>query len=89
MSAADDPAIWVHQADPAKSRILGTNKKQGMLVYDLQGRQTQLLAAGRHEVQSYGGDIVDGTVTDLVRDGRTSLLVVPPSPPTRSARRYQ
>ncbi|MEW7850420.1 phytase [Massilia aurea] len=45
--AADDPAIWVHPTDPAKSRILGTNKKQGMLVYDLQGRQTQLLAAGR------------------------------------------
>jgi 3-phytase len=45
--AADDPAIWVHPTDPAKSRILGTNKKQGMLVYDLQGRQTQMLAAGR------------------------------------------
>jgi 3-phytase len=45
--AADDPAIWVHPTDPARSRILGTNKKQGMLVYDLQGRQTQMLAAGR------------------------------------------
>jgi thioredoxin reductase len=31
----------------------------------------QLLAAGRHEVKSYGGDIVDGTVTDLVPDGRS------------------
>ncbi|MEW6762917.1 MAG: phytase [Pseudomonadota bacterium] len=45
--AADDPAIWVHPTDPAKSRILGTNKKQGLLVYDLQGRQTQLLESGR------------------------------------------
>ena len=45
--AADDPAIWVHPADPGRSRILGTNKKQGLLVYDLQGRQTQLLEAGR------------------------------------------
>lgn len=45
--AADDPAIWVHPSDPAKSRILGTNKKQGLLVYDLQGRQTQLLESGR------------------------------------------
>jgi 3-phytase len=45
--AADDPAIWVHPTDPAKARILGTNKKQGLLVYDLQGRQTQLLEAGR------------------------------------------
>jgi len=45
--AADDPAIWVHPTDPAQSRILGTNKKQGMLVYDLQGKQTQFLASGR------------------------------------------
>jgi len=45
--AADDPAIWVHPRDPAKSRILGTNKKQGLLVYDLQGKQLQLLESGR------------------------------------------
>jgi len=45
--AADDPAIWVHPTEPGRSRILGTNKKQGLLVYDLQGRQTQLLEAGR------------------------------------------
>jgi len=45
--AADDPAIWVHPLDATQSRILGTNKKQGMLVYDLQGRQTQFLASGR------------------------------------------
>jgi 3-phytase len=45
--AADDPAIWVHPTDPARARILGTNKKQGLLVYDLQGRQTQLLEVGR------------------------------------------
>ena len=29
----------------------------------------ELLAAGRHEVRGYGGDIVDGAVTDLVPDG--------------------
>jgi 3-phytase len=34
--AADDPAIWL-AGDPAASRILGTNKKQGLLVYDLHG----------------------------------------------------
>lgn len=45
--AADDPAIWIHPTDPDGARILGTNKKQGLLVYDLAGRQTQLLEAGR------------------------------------------
>jgi 3-phytase len=45
--AADDPAIWIHPRDAARSLVLGTNKKQGLLVYDLQGRQQQLLEAGR------------------------------------------
>ncbi|KAK0357597.1 hypothetical protein LTR94_038840, partial [Friedmanniomyces endolithicus] len=43
--AADDPAIWVNPLDASKSRILGSNKKQGLLVYDLDGRQTQFLAS--------------------------------------------
>jgi thioredoxin reductase len=30
---------------------------------------SELLAAGRHEVKGYGGDIVECTVTDLVPDG--------------------
>lgn len=45
--AADDPAIWIHPSDPARSLILGTNKKQGLLVYDLAGRERQLLEVGR------------------------------------------
>lgn len=45
--AADDPAIWVNPKDASKSRILGSNKKQGLLVYDLEGRQTQFLPSGR------------------------------------------
>lgn len=45
--AADDPAIWVHPSDSSLSRVLGTNKKQGLLVYDLAGREKQLLEVGR------------------------------------------
>jgi len=45
--AADDPAIWVHPAQPEKSRVLGTNKKQGLLAYDLDGKLLQELAVGR------------------------------------------
>ena len=36
--AADDPAIWRNAADPAASRIVGTDKKAGLHVYDLSGR---------------------------------------------------
>lgn len=45
--AADDPAIWVSATDPQQSRILGTDKKGGLLVYDLAGKQLQDLRVGR------------------------------------------
>ena len=37
--AADDPAIWVHPTDPSMSRIYGSDKKGGIAVYDLQGKE--------------------------------------------------
>lgn len=45
--AADDPAIWVHPTDPARSLIIGTDKKNGLEVYDLSGKRVQALADGR------------------------------------------
>ncbi|WP_049724005.1 phytase [Gilvimarinus polysaccharolyticus] len=45
--AADDPAIWVHPSDPAASRIIGTDKKHGLLSYRLDGKQVQMLPTGR------------------------------------------
>lgn len=45
--AADDPAIWINPLEPSQSRILGTNKKQGMMVYDLHGNLLQKLDVGR------------------------------------------
>ena len=45
--AADDAAIWVHPADPARSLIIGTDKKNGLDVYDLSGKRVQSLADGR------------------------------------------
>jgi 3-phytase len=43
---ADDPAIWVDPADPANSRILGTDKTQGLFVYGLDGAVLQFLPDG-------------------------------------------
>ena len=45
--AADDPAIWVHPRQGARSLILATDKKLGLAVYDLQGRERQFLPVGR------------------------------------------
>ena len=45
--AADDPAIWLHPVDGAKSTIIGTDKKRGLVVYDLTGRELQYLPDGK------------------------------------------
>ncbi|MEE4209384.1 MAG: phytase [Parvularcula sp.] len=43
--AADDPAIWRNNADPASSLIVGTDKKGGLYVYDLSGEQLSFMPA--------------------------------------------
>jgi 3-phytase len=45
--AADDPAIWVNPNDPAQSLIIGTDKRGGLAVYDLGGKQIQYLSDGQ------------------------------------------
>ncbi|MBQ4833140.1 phytase [Pseudoalteromonas sp. MMG010] len=45
--AADDPAIWVHPNTPDKSLILGTDKRRGLMVYNLQGMLQQSIEVGR------------------------------------------
>lgn len=45
--AADDPAIWIHPTHPARSLILGTDKRGGLGVYDLDGREVAFLDVGR------------------------------------------
>ena len=44
--AADDPALWLHPEDAAKSLILGTNKQEGLVVYNLDGSEAQRLPIG-------------------------------------------
>ncbi|MEM1197362.1 MAG: phytase [Pseudomonadota bacterium] len=43
--AADDPAIWRNAKDPAKSLIVGTDKRAGLYVYNLKGDQLFFLPA--------------------------------------------
>ena len=45
--AADDPAIWRHPIDGAESTIIGTDKKRGLVVYDISGRILQELPDGK------------------------------------------
>ncbi|MDC9524977.1 phytase [Pseudoalteromonas sp. Angola-30] len=45
--AADDPAIWINEQDAKSSLILGTDKRRGLMVYDLAGNKVQSLNVGR------------------------------------------
>ena len=64
--AADDPAIWLHPQTPALSRVLGTNKQQGLEVYDLQGKRVQHLPVGRlNNVDVRPGFELGGRTVDL------------------------
>lgn len=44
--AADDPAIWVHPSNPAESVIFGTNKKGGLVSYNLSGEELHYFHTG-------------------------------------------
>jgi 3-phytase len=45
--AADDPAIWPNPADPAASLWIGTNKRAGLHLYDMAGRELHFAADGK------------------------------------------
>ena len=44
--AADDSALWLHPADASKSLIVGTNKQEGLVVYNLDGSEAARLPIG-------------------------------------------
>ncbi len=44
--AADDPAVWVHPADPAQSLIIGSNKRGGIAAYTLEGQEMAYYPVG-------------------------------------------
>jgi len=71
--AADDPVIWVHPTDPEMSTIIGTNKKGGLAVYDLTGRQIQYLPdGGMNNVDLRAGFPLAGQSVTLVTAGNRS-----------------
>ncbi|MFZ5483625.1 MAG: phytase [Pseudomonadota bacterium] len=80
--AADDPAIWLHPYDRRLSRVLATNKKEGLLIYDLAGRLRQSLPVGRlnnvdlRQGVSLGGRTVDLAVATRRDDATLALFEI-------------
>lgn len=85
--AADDPAIWANPADPARSAIIATDKKGGLLVYDLDGKPLQHLADGKmNNVDLRSGFKLGGRETILVTASdrtRKSIAIYTLDPATR------
>lgn len=71
--AADDPAIWVHPSDPSRSLIIGTDKKNGLDIYDLAGKRVQTLPDGRMNNVDlrYGFPLAGQQVTLVAATNRT------------------
>ncbi len=65
--AADDPAVWLHPADPAKSLILGTDKQGALHVYGMDGRERQRVSDGcrPNNVDVLCGFKLGGSAVDL------------------------
>jgi 3-phytase len=85
--AADDPAIWVHPEDPSKSAIIGTDKRGGIAVYDLAGKELQYLKAGLIDnVDLRQGFTLAGKTVALVTGGNrqdSSIAILSLNPDTR------
>lgn len=82
--AADDPAIWVNKRRPQRSLVIGTNKQQGLFVYDMQGREVQQFNTGklnnvdvRYGVQ-FGKKVVDIAVATNRDDNSLAIYTIDP-----------
>jgi len=45
--AADDPTIWYNEENPSLSVVYGSNKKEGIHAYSLEGKELQFISCGR------------------------------------------
>jgi 3-phytase len=83
--AADDPAIWVHPTRGAQSLVLGTDKKRGLAVYGLDGRERQFLPVGRinnvdlRQGLRYGGRRLDLAVATQRDEAGLVLFGISPA----------
>ena len=71
--AADDPAIWVDPANPNRALIVATDKKAGLHVYDLTGKDIAFTQAGLVNNVDVAGNII---VASDRNDGVNAHLAV-------------
>ena len=72
--AADDAAIWYNYDIPTESLVIGTNKKSGVNVYDLQGKRIRSYEVGKVNNIDVRQGIFDSV--DLVGASNRSTLAM-------------
>ncbi|HKI88107.1 MAG TPA: phytase [Draconibacterium sp.] len=71
--AADDPAIWINKVNPEKSIIIGTDKKGGMITYNIKGEELFYFFTGKMNNCDlrYGFPLNNDTIDVLAASNRT------------------
>ncbi|MEU9163430.1 phytase [Streptomyces sp. NPDC048424] len=86
--AADDPAIWVHPTDPAKSVVVATDKKGALEVYDMTGARIQRITGDYGNNVDLRGNIVV-SADDEAADGSGAMHIYRIDPATRQLKRLK
>lgn len=82
---ADDPSFWLNPADPSRTLVITAVKNGGMRVYDLEGKQVQVIKpaktdAGKGRINNvdvvYGAKLADGSIVDLAVASDRGLDVI-------------
>ena len=82
--AADDPAVWVHPTDPARSVVIGNDKGGALEVYDLDGTRIQRITEGFFgNVDVRSNVLLGGKRIDVVAVWRAGLRLYTIDPDTR------
>ena len=65
--AADDPCIWINPKDSLQSTIIGTNKREGLEVYNLDGKRLFSYPIGKvNNVDIRNGFLLNGKEVSVV-----------------------
>lgn len=59
--SADDVAVWIHPDDPSESLLIGTDKKRGLAVFNLEGKLLHFYSDGKMNNVDIRGDIAAAT----------------------------
>ncbi|ALH78889.1 phytase [Sphingopyxis macrogoltabida] len=83
--AADDPAIWVDPANPARALIIATDKKAGIHIYDLAGKDIAFVEGGLVNNVDVVGNIVAASDRNDGVNAHIALFRLDPDKPSLTA----